>query len=48
MVLMFVGTKMLIAPWFKIPVFVSLGVVAAILITSVVFSLVRPQAEPAD
>jgi tellurite resistance protein TerC len=47
-VLMFVGTKMLIAPWFKIPVFVSLGVVAAILITSVVFSLVRPQAEPAD
>jgi tellurite resistance protein TerC len=47
-VLMFVGTKMLIAPWFKIPVFVSLGVVAAILITSVVFSLVRPQPEPSD
>jgi tellurite resistance protein TerC len=47
-VLMFVGTKMLIAPWFKIPVFVSLGVVAAILVTSVVFSLVRPQPEPSD
>jgi tellurite resistance protein TerC len=47
-VLMFVGTKMLIAPWFKIPVFVSLGVVAAILITSVVFSMVRPQPEPSD
>jgi tellurite resistance protein TerC len=47
-VLIFVGTKMLIAPWFKIPVFVSLGVVGAILVTAVVVSLARPRVEPAD
>ncbi len=47
-VLVFVGTKMLLAPWFKIPVFVSLGVVAAILVTAVVVSLARPQVEAAD
>jgi tellurite resistance protein TerC len=47
-VLVFVGSKMLLAPWFKIPVFVSLGVVAAILVTAVVVSLARPQIEAAD
>lgn len=39
LVLMFVGTKMLIVEWFKIPVAVSLGVVAAIIGTSILLSL---------
>ena len=38
-VLIFVGTKMLIGEWFKIPVAVSLGVVVAVLGTSVLLSL---------
>lgn len=38
-VLMFVGTKMLIVDWFKVPVEVSLGVVLAILCTSILLSL---------
>lgn len=38
-VLMFVGTKMLIVDWFKIPVAVALGVVIAIIGTSVLLSL---------
>lgn len=37
-VLIFVGTKMLIVDWFKIPVAVSLGVVIAVLGTSVMLS----------
>jgi tellurite resistance protein TerC len=43
-VLIFIGTKMLIMPWFKIPVFWSLGVVGAVLLGSVVLSLLRPPA----
>ena len=39
-VLMFVGTKMLIAEWFKIPVAVSLGVVVAVIGTSILLSLI--------
>lgn len=38
-VLMFVGTKMLIVEWFKIPVAVSLGVVVAVIGTSILLSL---------
>ncbi|MDD2833945.1 MAG: TerC family protein [Methylotenera sp.] len=38
-VLMFVGIKMLIVEWFKIPVAVSLGVVIAVLGTSILLSL---------
>ncbi len=38
LVLIFVGVKMLIVDWIKIPVFFSLGVVAIILLTSVVLS----------
>jgi tellurite resistance protein TerC len=38
-VLIFVGTKMLIVEWFKIPVAVSLGVVVAVLGTSMLLSL---------
>ncbi len=41
-VLIFIGTKMLIVPWFKVPVFWSLGVVGAILIGSIVLSMLRP------
>jgi len=39
-VLMFVGTKMLIVEWFKIPVAVSLGVVMAVIATSILLSLI--------
>ena len=38
-VLMFVGVKMLIMGWFKIPILVSLGAIAGILTLSVVASL---------
>jgi tellurite resistance protein TerC len=39
LVLIFVGTKMLIVDWFKIPVGIALGVVAAIIATSVILSV---------
>lgn len=42
LVLAFVGTKMLVASVFKIPVLVSLGVVAALLATSAIASLCPP------
>ena len=42
LVLIFVGIKMLLAHWFKVPAFWSLGVVCAILITSIVVSMMRP------
>lgn len=38
-VLMFVGTKMLIVEWFKVPVAVSLAVVVAVIGTSILLSL---------
>ena len=41
LVLMFIGVKMLLLDVFKIPVMVSLGIVAAIIATSVVLSLRR-------
>jgi tellurite resistance protein TerC len=40
-VLVFVGIKMVMVDFYKIPVGVSLGVIAAILATSIVASLVR-------
>lgn len=40
-ILVFVGTKMLISDFFKVPIMVSLGVVAAILIASVALSVMR-------
>jgi tellurite resistance protein TerC len=46
LVLVFVGIKMVISDWFKIPIGVSLGVVAGILGTSVISSLVNPPAGP--
>ncbi len=45
-VLMFIGVKMLLLEVFKIPVMVSLGIVAAIIATSVVLSLRRSAAPP--
>lgn len=41
-VLMFVGTKMLVVDFFKIPVLVALGVVAAVLAASIAASLLWP------
>lgn len=38
-ILVFIGTKMLIVEWFKIPVLISLGIVLSILVGSVVLSL---------
>jgi tellurite resistance protein TerC len=42
-VLMFVGTKMCIAEFYKIPIVVSLGVVAGVLAMSVIASLLWPK-----
>jgi tellurite resistance protein TerC len=48
LVLVFAGTKMLIVDWFKIPVFVSLGVVGGILTIAIIASwLTRPGEEKA-
>jgi tellurite resistance protein TerC len=48
LILVFIGTKMLIVDFVKIPVFASLGVVAAILAASVALSLTtRPAQKPA-
>lgn len=44
-VLVFVGTKMLIVDWFKIPVAVSLGVVIAVLGTSIMLSLLATRGQ---
>jgi tellurite resistance protein TerC len=38
-ILVFIGTKMLIVDWYKIPVLVSLGVVASILVIAIISSL---------
>lgn len=43
LVLMFVGVKMLIVDFYKIPVFISLGIVGLILASSIVASLVIPK-----
>jgi len=48
LVLIFIGTKMLIVEWFKIPVFLSLGVVAAILVASVAASWLIPEKKAAS
>ena len=46
-VLMFIGVKMLLIDLFKIPVAVSLGVVAAIIATSIILSLKKDARERA-
>lgn len=40
MVLTFIGAKMLIAPWYHVPVQASLGIVAVLIGASVVASLI--------
>ncbi len=45
-VLMFVGTKMLIVEWLKIPVVVSLAVVVAVIGTSILLSLLATSKKP--
>lgn len=44
-ILVFVGIKMLLAEIYKIPVAVALGVVASILLISVIASIIRPRKE---
>ncbi len=44
-ILVFVGVKMLIADMYKIPIGIALGVVAGILLVSVIASLVRPRGD---
>jgi tellurite resistance protein TerC len=46
LVLTFVGMKMLIVGVYKLPIGVSLGVIAALLVTSVAASLLRPLDKP--
>jgi len=45
-VLLFIGAKMLISDWYKIPIVVSLGVVVALLGGAIVWSLLSPAASP--
>ena len=47
-VLVFVGAKMMLADIYKVPIGVSLGVIAGILLLSVVASLLRPQPKTAE
>jgi tellurite resistance protein TerC len=48
-VLVFIGAKMIAEPWVHVPVHISLGVVAGILLVALVVSLMSPaQARPAE
>ena len=47
-VLMFIGGKMLVVDWVKIPVGISLGVVALVIATSVILSLRKERLETAS
>lgn len=46
-VLMFIGVKMLLSDYYPIPIAVALGVVAGVLVISVVVSLLFPKKKPA-
>ena len=46
-ILIFVGIKMVISDWYKIPIAVSLGVVGVILVVSVVSSIIWPHSASA-
>jgi tellurite resistance protein TerC len=48
LVLAFVGTKMLIADFYKFPIALSLGIVLGLLVTSIVTSLLFPPAKPPE
>jgi tellurite resistance protein TerC len=45
LVLVFVGAKMLVERWYKVPTGLSLGIVLALLTASIVISLLRPPPE---
>ncbi len=47
MVLTFIGTKMLIAPWYHVPVAASLAIVAVLIGASVIASLLATRGRPA-
>jgi tellurite resistance protein TerC len=48
-VLLFVGVKMLVSDWYKMPVYLSLGVVATLIVGSIVASVLFPKKEvPAE
>ncbi|HLS70861.1 MAG TPA: hypothetical protein VK027_04295 [Chitinophagaceae bacterium] len=47
-ILIFIGFKMLIAPWYPIPSLVSLIILAVVLLSSVVLSLLIPEKEKAN
>ncbi len=47
-VLMFIGAKMLVIDFYSMPIGLSLAVVAAILVVSVVVSLLRPPKQPSQ
>jgi tellurite resistance protein TerC len=44
-VLFFIGCKMLLIDFYKIPVLVSLGVVATVIAGTMVLSVLRPKVE---
>ena len=48
LVLIFVGVKMLIVDWFKIPILVSLSVVVALLAVSIIWSLLSTNSKKAN
>lgn len=45
-ILVFIGSKMLLADWFHIPVEMSLGIVVSVLLVSIVASAIWPQKAP--
>lgn len=47
-ILIFIGFKMLIAPWYPIPSLISLIILAVVLLSSVVLSLLIPEKEKAN
>lgn len=46
LILIFVGFKMLIAPWFKIPIFIALMVIAVTLVLCILLSHKKPSPPP--
>jgi tellurite resistance protein TerC len=47
-VLIFIGAKMIAEPWIDVPVLISLGVVAGILLVALIASLMSPTPAVAD
>jgi len=47
-ILSFVGVKMLISAWYKIPDLMALGIIAGMLLLSIVFSIARPHPKKID